>query len=323
MCPLVGLYVAFTFLNKVIDMKEFCGWCQRPQRTPSLNSAEGKHTGPSKECSNKNWNLWQSLPSPSIFLAQLWQGGGGSLQRLHALIVICCHLSEGVSQKNPSRIILAPDSEYLTPPKNLSNQIQRQLFFSRLNLIAKTPLEDWMWYLTFIWATLGITSSFILQSVTLQWSFPGLQSCPGPLADILAPYARAAPEPGQRQHINNAPQCEFDLVFLLCGSYSPFLGRENMTLVCPQTTFPALSDTTTAHPELPIHCSIMGLSQCFGTCLLQSLLPSVALTLSMYTIHSSLTSLLTGECHGLCVPSHVNLCQMETMQDQLILAGLS
>lgn len=25
LCPLVGLYVAFTFLNKVIDMKEFCG----------------------------------------------------------------------------------------------------------------------------------------------------------------------------------------------------------------------------------------------------------------------------------------------------------
>ena len=25
-----------------------------------------------------------------------------------------------------------------------------------------------MWYLTFIWATLGITSGFLLQSVTLQ-----------------------------------------------------------------------------------------------------------------------------------------------------------
>lgn len=190
-----------------------------------------------------------------------------------------------------------------------------------------------MWYLTFIWATLGITSSFILQSVTLQWSFPGLQSCPGPLADILAPYARAAPGPGQRQHINNAPQCEFDLVFLLCGAYSPFLGREKMTLVCPQTTFPALPETTTAHPELTIHCSIMGLSQCFA--LLQSPLlyfssrevsvpvsTSICSTApSMYTIHSSLTSLLTGECHGLCVPSRVNLCQMETVQAQLILAG--
>lgn len=179
-----------------------------------------------------------------------------------------------------------------------------------------------MWYLTFIWATLGITSSFILQSVTLQWSFPGLQSSPGPLADIRAPYARAAPGPGQRQHINNVPQCKFDSVFLLCGSYSSFLGRENMTLVCPQTTFPALSDTTSVHPELPIPCSTMGLSQCFGTCLLQSLLLSVALTLSMYTIHSSLTSLLTGTCHSFSVSSLVNLCQMETVQDQLILSGL-
>lgn len=172
---------------------------------------------------------------------------------------------------------LLPTLSIRLPPKISQIKSKDNYFFSRLNLIAKTPLEDWMWYLTFIWATLGITSSFILQSVTLQWSFPGLQSCPGPLADILAPYARAAPGPGQRQHINNAPQCEFDLVFLLCGAYSPFLGRENMTLVCPQTTFPALSETTTAHPELPIHCSIMGLSQCFGTCLLQFLLLSVAL----------------------------------------------
>lgn len=69
LCPLVGLYVAFTFLNKVIDMKEFCGWRQQPQRTPSLKSAKGKHTEPSKECGNKNWKLSPSFPSPpSIFL---------------------------------------------------------------------------------------------------------------------------------------------------------------------------------------------------------------------------------------------------------------
>lgn len=67
LCPLVGLYVGFTFLNKVIDMKEFSGWRQQPQRTPSLKSAKGKHMEPSKECSNKNWNIWQSLPSPLYF----------------------------------------------------------------------------------------------------------------------------------------------------------------------------------------------------------------------------------------------------------------
>lgn len=67
LCPLVSLYVAFTFLNKVIDMKEFCGWRQQPQGTPSLKSAKGKHMEPSKECSNKNWNIWWSLPSPLYF----------------------------------------------------------------------------------------------------------------------------------------------------------------------------------------------------------------------------------------------------------------
>lgn len=54
--------------------------------------------------------------------------------------------------------------------------------------------------------------------------------------------------PGQRQNINNASQCKFDSVFLPRGSYSSCSWRENMTPVCPQTTFPALSDTTVAPP---------------------------------------------------------------------------
>lgn len=101
LCPLVGLYVGFTFLNKVIDMKEFCGWRQQPQRTPSLKSAKGKHMEPSKECGNKNWNIWWSFPSPLYFSGIIVSRSRekAALCRQQAFIVICCPLAGGASQR--------------------------------------------------------------------------------------------------------------------------------------------------------------------------------------------------------------------------------
>lgn len=72
-----------------------------------------------------------------------------------------------------------------------------------------------------------------IQGLWLRSALPSLQQPRGP---------------GQRQHINNASQCKIDSIFLLHGSYSSFSWRENMTPACPQTTFPALSDTTVAPP---------------------------------------------------------------------------
>lgn len=174
MCPPVGLYVAFTFLNKVIDMKEFCGWRQQPQRTPSLKSAKGKHMEPSKECGNKNWNIWRSLPSPLYFsgiIVSRRRGRKAALCRQQAFTVICCPLAGGASQRIFQEIAFFFSSDLSVQlPKIFQIKSKDNYLFSRLNLIAKTPPEDWMWYLTFIWATLGITSGFILQSVTLQWA---------------------------------------------------------------------------------------------------------------------------------------------------------
>lgn len=155
-------------------MKEFCGWRQQPQRTPSLKSAKGKHMEPSKECGNKNWNIWRSLPSPPLFFWDNCVNEGGekaALCRQQAFIVICCPLAGGASQRIFQEIAFSffPDLS-VQLPKIFQIKSKDNYLFSRLNLIAKTPLEDWMWYLTFIWATLGITSSFILQSVTLQWA---------------------------------------------------------------------------------------------------------------------------------------------------------
>lgn len=45
--------------------------------------------------------------------------------------------------------------------------------------------------------------------------------------------------------------------FFSVSLYSLFLGRTNMTLICPQTTFPALSGTTTVTSQaawMPFHC---------------------------------------------------------------------
>lgn len=95
LCPLVGLYVAFTFLNKVIDMKEFCGWRQQPQRTPSLKSAKGKHMEPSKECSNKNWNIWRRLPSPLYFSGIIVSRREGKSSSLQTASLHCDLLSSG------------------------------------------------------------------------------------------------------------------------------------------------------------------------------------------------------------------------------------
>lgn len=200
-------------------MKEFCGQRQQPQRTPSLKSAKGKHMEPSKECSNKNWNIWRSLPSPLYFSGIIVsrRGRKASLCRQHAFIVIRCRLAGGASQGIFQEI--APPFFFLSVqwPKISQIKSKDNYLFSRLNLIAKTPLEDWMWYLTFIWATLGITSSFILQSVTLQWAPWPTEQSRGTGWDPCSPH-NSSPGQGQRQHINNASQCKFDSVFLFCGS---------------------------------------------------------------------------------------------------------
>lgn len=99
-----------------------------------------------------------------------------------------------------------------------------------------------MWYLTFIWATLAITSTFILQSVTLQGA-PGRAELSRGTGCHPLSLCKSSPRPGQRQRINNASWCKSDSVFLLCDSL--FFGKENGTLVCSQTTFSALSGPTT------------------------------------------------------------------------------
>lgn len=56
-----------------------------------------------------------------------------------------------------------------------------------------------MWYLTFIWATLGITSSFILQSVTLQGAL-GSTELSRALAGIPRPLQQQAPAGPETAH---------------------------------------------------------------------------------------------------------------------------
>jgi hypothetical protein len=122
---------------------------------------------PSKECGNKSWNIWHSLPSPLYFSGINVSKGSKCL-----FVTACLHcdpLSPGRStwSKHLSRNSTLPFWVF-NYQKSLKSNPKTIIYFP--DLIAKTPLEDWIWYLTFIWATLGITSSFILQSVTLQWA---------------------------------------------------------------------------------------------------------------------------------------------------------